>query len=199
MKKILLISTLIFSISALYAQNAPVDFEAGGNGADWTWTVFENDVNPDVNIIANPDPSGANTSATVAEFTALTTGQPFAGTETMHGADIGPFTLSQATSEVRIMVWKSTISDVGIKLVESNGAALPEVKVANTVTDQWEELVFNFSDREGIEFDQIVIFPDFTFDPRPSDNVVYFDNAQTQQLLTTAQWRLQMTEAVFLQ
>lgn len=40
-----------------FAQNAPIDFEAGGQGANWTWTVFENETNPPLEIIANPDPS----------------------------------------------------------------------------------------------------------------------------------------------
>jgi len=127
-------------------------------------------------IIANPDASGANTSATVASFTARMTGQPFAGVESMHGADIGTFTLDATTSQIRMMVWKSTISNVGIKLVESNNAALPEILVPNTVVNQWEELVFDFSAMEGIEYDQIVVFPDFTDGPRMQENVVYFDN-----------------------
>ena len=97
------------------AQNNPIDFESGGFGAAWTWTVFENNTNPPVEIIPNPDMSGANTSATVAKFTALQTGQPYAGCESLHGSDIGTFTLDATNSTVKIMVWKSVISDVGIK------------------------------------------------------------------------------------
>ncbi len=176
MKHSLLFSWFAFFLVSLSAQNAPVDFETGGNGAAWTWTVFENATNPPVNIIANPDMSGANTSATVAEFTALQAGNPWAGCETMHGADIGSFTLDASNSVVKIMVWKPTISDVGIKLVQADGAALPEIKVPNTVTNQWEELTFDFSGQIGTTFDQIVIFPDFDLGGRAQDNVCYFDN-----------------------
>ncbi len=164
-----------------YAQNAPIDFEAGGNGADWTWTVFENDVNPPVEIIANPDASGINTSATVAKFTALQAGQPWAGTETMHGADLGAFVLDESNSIIKIKVWKPVISDVGIKLVAASGWALPEIKVANTLVNQWEEITFDFSDvpnppaAEG-QYDQIVVFPDFDLDGRTQDNIIYFDD-----------------------
>jgi len=78
----------------VFAQNAPIDFEAGGFGADWTWTVFENETNPPVEIITNPNAAGINTSATVAQFTALQAGQPWAGCESLHGSDIGLFDLT---------------------------------------------------------------------------------------------------------
>ena len=82
---------LLFVTIFPFAQNVPIDFELGGNGLNWTWTTFENDTNPALEIVANPDPSGINTSATVAKFTALQTGQPWAGCESMHGSDIGSF------------------------------------------------------------------------------------------------------------
>lgn len=173
-KNIFILFTAIATLG--YSQNNPIDFESGGFGASWTWTVFENDTNPPLEIIANPDPTG-NNSATVAKFTALQSGQPFAGCETMHGADIGSFTFDTSNSIIKIWVWKSVISDVGIKFVDANSAAQPEIKVPNTLINQWEELTFDFSSRIG-EFplvkDQIVIFPDF--DARASDNIIYFDN-----------------------
>ena len=76
---------LIFLPAMLLAQINPIDFEPTGIGADWTWTVFENDTNPPLEIIVNPVPGGINTSQSVAKFTALSTGMPFAGCETMHG------------------------------------------------------------------------------------------------------------------
>ena len=74
------------------------------------------------------------------------------------------------------MVWKPVISDVGIKFVKANGEALPELKVANTVINQWEELTFDFSAHTSDGYDQIVIFPDFNLDGRTQDNICYFDN-----------------------
>ena len=174
MKKNILNMVLILFGTSVMAQNAPIDFESAGNGANWTWTVFENDDNPALEVITNPDKTGANTSDKVAKFTARSAGQPWAGCETKHGADIGTFTLTPTTSTIKIMVWKNVISDVGIKLVEAGNGSLGELKVANTKTGQWEELVFDFSSREGIAYDQIVIFPDFG--ARTADNIVYFDN-----------------------
>lgn len=182
-KELMYFLALLFFISMsgiTLAQNNPIDFESGGFGATWTWTMFENDTNPPVEIIPNPDMSGANTSTTVAKFTALQTGKPWAGCESLHGADIGTFTLDATNSTVKIMVWKSVISDVGLKFVLPSGEALGEIKVANTLVNQWEELTFDFSSRIGhpstIGQDQIVIFPDFNLAGRTQDNIIYFDN-----------------------
>ena len=70
--------------------NGPIDFETGGYGANWTWTVFENSENPpSLEIVSNPNSSGINTSSTVAKFTALSSGAAYAGCESQHGSDIG--------------------------------------------------------------------------------------------------------------
>ena len=178
MKRIL---NIIFSFitTICFSQNVPIDFEANGNGSNWTWTTFENDINPPLEIIPNPDPSGINTSSTVAKFTALQSGAAWAGCESMHGSDIGSFSLNSNNCVFTIMVWKSVISDVGIKFVDATNAAQVEIKVANTLINQWEELTFDFSSRIGvypIVKDQIVIFPDFDLNGRTDNNVVYFDN-----------------------
>jgi hypothetical protein len=171
-----LMITIMMMISSLYAQSAPIDFETGGHGANWTWTVFENATNPPVEIIANPDVSGSNTSATVAKFTALVGGQPWAGCESQHGSDIGTFTFNSTNCTVKIMVHKPVISDVGIKFASASGASTGEIKVANSLINQWEELTFDFSGRIGEINDQIIVFPDFNLAGRTTDNVCYFDN-----------------------
>jgi len=159
-----------------FGQAAPVDFEAGGHGATWTWTSFENDTNPAVEIIANPSASGLNTSATVASLTTLTTGQPWAGCESQHGTDIGTFSINATNSTIKMMVYKPVVSDVGIKLVKPDGWSMGEIKVANTVINEWEELTFDFTSQISDGYDQIVIFPDFDLGGRTTDNTCYFDN-----------------------
>jgi hypothetical protein len=183
------LSLMILISSITIAQKAPINFESGGQGAGWTWTVFENATNPALEIITNPDQTGINTSVTVAKFTALQAGNPWAGVESAHGsADLGPFVLDATNSTIKIMVWKSVISDVGIKLVAASGWALPEIKVANTKVNQWEELTFNFASyqnpptAEG-QYDQIVIFPDYG--TRTQDNIIYFDNITFNQAIVT--------------
>ena len=178
MRKILLVIMIVSGF--LFAQNSPIDFETGGYGATWTWTVFENGDNPSLEIVTNPNTGGINSSATVAKFTALQTGQPWAGCESQHGSDIGTFSLDATNSTVKIMVYKTVISDVGLKFVIPSSGSLGEIKVSNTVTNEWEELTFDFSSHiglpEAIGIDQIVVFPDFDLGGRTQDNIIYFDN-----------------------
>ena len=177
MKKLILVIMIVSGF--LFAQNSPIDFETGGYGATWTWTVFENGGNPSLEIVTNPNTGGLNSSATVAMFTALQAGQPWAGCESLHGADIGSFSFDSTNCIIKVMVWKDVISDVGIKFVDATSAAQPEIKVANTLINQWEELTFDFSSRIGVYpvvKDQIVIFPDFDLTGRTQDNICYFDN-----------------------
>ena len=163
----------IASISTL-AQNAPVDFEVGGHGANWSWRVFENDDDPPLVVVQNPDITGINPSPNVALFNARVGGAPFAGVETTHGIDIGTWTITNANSTIRIMVHKDVISDVGIKLVRNDNWSLGEIKKANTVINEWEQITFDFSAHIGNTYDQIVIFPDFG--GRSSDRKIYIDN-----------------------
>ena len=178
MKKLLLLLLCVSSFH-MFSQNAPIDFETPGMGSNWTWNVFENDDNPPLEIIANPNPGGINTSSTVAKFTARQAGQPWAGCESLHGSDIGSFALDTSNCTIKMWVYKNKISDVGIKLVDPTAAAQPEIKVANTLINQWEELTFDFSSRIGMYpllKDQIVIFPDFDLSGRTSDEIILFDN-----------------------
>ena len=170
----------IFMMGAMsaFAQNSPINFESGGQGANWTWTSFENVGNAPMQIIANPFKSGINTSNTVAKLTPLKGGQPWAGVECKHATDIGKFSLTAANSTVKIMVYKSVKSDVGIKFIVANGGSTGEIKVANTKVNEWEELTFNFAGKIGeatsTDIDQVAIFPDFQ--TRTDSNICYFDN-----------------------
>lgn len=161
----------------------PIDFESEGNGAEWSWSVFENGSNTMLEVIENPFNMGINTSETVAKFTALQEGQPYAGCETKHGEGIGAFKFDDTNSVVKILVYKTSISDVALKFAEYaapgvGAEAQPEVKVENTKINEWEELTFDVSGSIGkgatMSIDQIIIFPDFT--ARTADNVIYFDH-----------------------
>jgi hypothetical protein len=160
------------------AVGTPYDFEVAGLGSDFTWAVFENDDDPALEFVANPGSSSVNDSATVAMFTARMAGQPWAGTETT-AANTTAFTMDATNSIVKIMVYKSVISDVAMKFSVGAGAQ-PELKVANTKVDEWEELTFDFSSYIGrpetIGIDSVIVFPDFNTDGRASDTVSYFDN-----------------------
>ncbi len=165
-----------------YSLNSPIDFESSGYGTGFNWTVFEDSTNPALQFVANPNPSGINTSATVAKFTALQAGQPYAGCQTDY-VSMGTFQLDAAHNLVKIMVYKTVISDVGIKFATASNWAQVEVKVPNTVVNAWEELTFDFSaamySSNPTPYVQLIVFPDYN--ARSSDDVVYFDNITFHQ------------------
>jgi len=172
---------ILVAITFITNSNAQqnINFEPNGLGAGYTWNVFENDTNPPLEFVANPSMSGINTSATVAKFTSMPAGMFYAGCETSHENGMPDFVLDAAHATIKIMVYKTVISDVAIKLVTPGSAALPEIKKANTLINQWEELTFDFSAQIGAlpeAFDQIVVFPDFSPNPRTYGTVSYFDN-----------------------
>ena len=170
MKKITFLILLI-TAGYLNSQNGPVDFESGGIGDSWTWTVDQNDSNPALEIVDNPKTNGANTSAKVAKFTAKAAGNPWA---LVISEDIGSFTFDENNSIVKLMVRKDIATDVGVKF-EGAGGVAKEVKVANSVINgDWEELTFDFKTEIGVTYNKLVIIPDFL--ARNQDNIVYFDN-----------------------
>ena len=166
MKKITLLIAIISFVG--YSQST-IDFETGGVGASWTWTVDQNDTNPALEFVANPNTTG-NTSATTAKLTTKSAGQAWA---LAYSDGIGSFTFAANNSLVKMMVRKSVATDVAIKFEIPNGIN-KEIKATTTVTNgDWEELSFDFSSVIGNTYSRIVIIPDFL--ARSLDNIVYFD------------------------
>ena len=146
-----------------------IDFEPNGFGADWVWTVHNNNTNPALEFVPNPNTSGINSTSTVAKFTSLNFGAAWALTFTDY---IGTFTFDQSNKIVTLMVNKSVISDVGLKFEGPSGAH--EIKIQNSQTDgSWEQLTFDFSSQIGSTYNRLVIIPDFA--ERTQNNVSYFD------------------------
>jgi hypothetical protein len=181
MKKItrlfLFLAAFVACGTAANAQSN-IDFEVSGQ--TWTWSTFENGLNPNTfSVVANPNTAGINTSATCAKYIINADGAPWAGVESKHGADIVPFKFNADNSIIKMMVYKSVISPVGLKFAENNGDAQPEVKVSNTKINEWEELTFDLSGSIGKGatgiIDQIIIFPDFPAS-RTAGSICYFDN-----------------------
>lgn len=167
MKKITLL--LIAMISYVGYSQSTIDFETGGVGAAWTWTVDQNGTNPALEFVANPNTTG-NTSAMTAKLTAQAAGQAWALT---YSDGIGSFTFDANNSLVKMWVRKDVATDVAIKF-EIPGGINKEVKASTTVTNgDWEELSFDFSSVIGSSYSRIVIIPDFLV--RTSNHIVYFD------------------------
>lgn len=175
MKKILLFAMMLIA-SFSFGQNLPMDFETGGQGADWAWTIAENSDNPALEFVTNPDKTAPNTSETVAKFTARADGAAWA---LFHSEGIGTFTFTESNCYVKIMVHKQRVSNVGIKFENADASVTKQVLVANTKTDEWEELTFDFSSVIGTEFARVVIIPDF--EDRATEQIVYLDNMTFNQ------------------
>ncbi|MCL7754469.1 T9SS type A sorting domain-containing protein [Polaribacter sp. Z022] len=179
MKKItLLIILMITSLGFSQQETFEITFETGTAGSDATkWNVFENDSNPALEIVANPDASGVNASATVAKFTALSTGQQWAGTEVQH-AVLGEWILEASNTTISVSVYKSVISDVTVKFVNSTSGTVFQLTKPNTKTNEWETLTYDISSAissgENHNIDQFVIFPEWS--ARSTNTITYFDN-----------------------
>ena len=167
-------SNVTVTVSATVTSTSPIDFETTGRGAAFAWSSFENAANAAAEIVTNPSKTGINTSDKVVKFTAVQAGQPWAGFQSAHSTDLGTVTLSTSNALVKMMVYKPVISDVGIKFASVSNASTGEIKVANTVTNAWELLTFNFCSRVGEVNDQIIFFPDFN--ARSADTTDYLDN-----------------------
>ncbi len=170
-KTSMFVTLLLFFVlgSGLFAQTRTIDFETGETGTAWNWVVTENGSNPAMTFPANPASDAVNGSANVAEFTALDAGANWALCFT---DDIDDFKFNANNSTVSIMVYKPVISNIAIKFEGSSPAV--EIQIPNTVVNQWENIVFDFSGSIGNTYSRLVIIPDFA--NRDQDNVIYFDN-----------------------
>ncbi len=174
-KNITFLMSLLFVLctSHAFAQYDNIDFESASTGSGFTWIMDQNGSNPPLTFIANPVSGGINTTATVAKFTAMQSGQPWALTFT---DDADAFTFDATNKIVKIMVYKTVISNIGLKFEGASPAV--EILVPNTVVNAWEEITFDFSASIGNSYNRLVIIPDFNMAGRTQDNVIYFDNVQ---------------------
>ncbi|MCB0838291.1 MAG: hypothetical protein KDD99_16570, partial [Bacteroidetes bacterium] len=123
--------------------------------------------------VANPDPSGINTSSTVGEFVKASDALPFAG---MY-ADLGAPIDFDGNPTIRAKVYMDHIGNFAVKLEGSQTGASPiELPVANTKTNEWEELTFDFSSAPNdAEFTRLTLFFDLSMDSTGTDVYSYFD------------------------
>ena len=121
--------------------------------------VFGN-IDPTV-VVANPNPTGVNTTAQTAKLTKTAGSEVWAGTffELSEPLDLDSF------SKISVKTHAPT-SGVVVKLkIESqlgdNGGTTHEVDITNSVANNWEELVYDFSSAPPADYVRIVIFFDF--------------------------------------
>lgn len=125
-------------------------------------------------VIANPDPSGVNTTANVAEFLKTDGSEVWAGTffDPGYALDLTTY------QKISMKTWSPKVGAV-VKLKLENTANPDEnyeVDINTSTADSWEELVFDFSEAPAYNLDRVVVFFDFG---NPGDETIYyFDEIQ---------------------
>jgi hypothetical protein len=140
-----------------------------------TWTSFANapDAPGDISIAANPDKTGINASDSCLKFIVNATADPWMGA---WSDNYGPIVITANAHTFTMMVYKTITSNCCFKVEQSsNGGPVTEVKVPNTLTNQWELLTFDLSAAVGYSYARLVLFPDFP-DARTGGTTVYIDN-----------------------
>ncbi len=121
----------------------------------------------DVVVVANPDPTGLNTTENTAMMTKTSASEVWAGcffeTDLL---DLENF------SKIKVKIWspKSGIV-VKLKLENTDASIVHEVDITNTTANAWEELVYDFSGAPVADYVKVVIFFDFG---NPGDDTIYY-------------------------
>jgi hypothetical protein len=155
----------------------PLDFES--EKLDYNFVNFGGGEGNGVSVIANPDPSGVNTSEMVAAYT-----KP-AGSETWAGTSIAldePIDFS-STRYVSVDVWSPIAgADILFKIENlENPDIAVEVAATTTVSEEWETLIFDLSAIDpAVDYGKAVLF--FNFNIPGTGETYYFDNIKTTQL-----------------
>ena len=162
-----------------FAQVIILDFEDPATSTNFQYfgSTLEGALN---NIIANPDPTGLNESANVADWVKPMDAQTWAGGFANPG--VSPIDLT-SNSEICVMVWFNQPGNLALKL--ENGDR-PNWIIQEEVSDtmQWVEVCFNtnlpsiedpFESAFGGTYPGLVLFFDFGISPT-ADRNYFFDN-----------------------
>ncbi|WP_421918622.1 hypothetical protein [Marinifilum sp.] len=162
-------STYYFDDIKLVPASIPVfssiqDFE----GAAPTFTVFGNIAN--VEVIDNPDATGENTTAKVAQLTKTAGSETWAGAffQTSSALDLDTYSM------IKVKTWSPKAGVVvKLKLENADASITHEVDLNTTTANAWEELTYDFSQAPVADYVTVVIF--FDFGNVGDDSVYYYD------------------------
>lgn len=154
-----------FSPSELPALTLPIDFEGGPYG----FNDFDGGA---ATVIANPQSSGINTSATVAQIV-RNGGATWGGSKLILNDKID-FSVGNAIS----MKVYSTRAGVPV-LFKLEGDAQTEVSVKTTVANEWETLTWDFTGQPSATFNTLVFMFDFgTVGDGSANSTFLFDDVE---------------------
>lgn len=110
-------------------------------------------------VVANPNPSGENTTANVVEMVRTSGSADFAGAFfELNGRAID----FNGVNQVRLKSYSPTVgSIIKVKLENEDASITTEVDVATTVANQWETLTYSFTSAPEAQYTRIVVFYDF--------------------------------------
>lgn len=184
MKKLVLIVALVF-MSAVSYLNAQVieNFES------ITMNIFSAGTNGAISVVANPDQVG-NESLYVGKMVRGFDGDPWAG---WYATLSTPIDVT-ANRYVHVKLWKPRISPVVFKYEGTVNSGDVYPINAQTLTSQWEELVFDMSVVSG-DYVKIVLIPDFeTPLTLTEDIVIYYDDLYANDDPTVGSAAVQVME-----
>lgn len=149
MKRFLLVT--LFLLSPFLIAQTTIDFETVGN--NWTWNPFDLGTGGSFDIVANPNPSGLNTSDSCAMIMIAADGNPWGG---IWSSDFPDMTIDANNCIVKILVYKDVTTRFNLKL---EPPAVDHFD-SNTVVNQWEELTFDYSSAIGTTSATLTLIPD---------------------------------------
>lgn len=182
MKRIFTFLMLVaFTAAGAFAQfEKYFDFEEveEGSSAD-EWIMFGNGANPDtlndMKVVVNPLQDNMNPSDSVLQYVVNDDAVPWCGAYTdVLWDDL--IIIEEGASVLGMMVYKDIISPTRLKIeLSETGAEDIGVPVDNTVTGEWELLLYDFAEVNGNYFKRLTFFPDFPSE-RVSGTTLYIDN-----------------------
>lgn len=148
----------------------PIDFES--TTIDYSFIDFGGAI---TTVVENPDTSGENPSANVAQFFKEAGAEVFAGTVIELGAPLD-FTALQSFSMKTFSPQAGLVVKLKIENASNNSIAA-EVDAVTTQVDAWETLTFDFSEADlSQEYSKIIVF--FDFGNPGTGTTFYFDDIE---------------------
>jgi hypothetical protein len=124
-------------------------------------------------VISNPDATGLNTTATVVSQLKTSGSQTWAGSffEVDSPLDLDSY------NNISVMTYAPiTGAVIKLKLENADASIVHEVDLLSSVSNEWEQLVYDFSDAPAADYTRIVIF--FDFGNPGDDSIYYYDEFQ---------------------
>ena len=123
--------------------------------------------NAEIEIISNPDSSGENTTAKVAQFTKASGAEVWAGvTLVTEVLDLTNY------AKISLKSWSPKVgATVLVKLENADASIVHEVPMNTTVANAWETLVYDFSGAAAADYVKVIVFYDFG---NTGDGSVYY-------------------------